>query len=60
LTDKHKHDRFRPTRKELALAATDRMAREILRDESAARHELNERLKARRLEREANGPVTEP
>lgn len=54
MASKSKGDRLRPTRQELTLAATDRAAREILRSEAEARLDLMSRLKAKRIEKEAD------
>ncbi|MDG4648747.1 hypothetical protein P6F26_09850 [Roseibacterium sp. SDUM158017] len=51
---KAKDDRLRPKRQEMALAATDRAAREIIRSEAEARKDLKTRLKASRIEKEAD------
>ena len=60
MAKKPKDDRLRPTRQEMTLAATDRAAREIIRSEAEARHELTERLKASRIEKEADERGEEP
>lgn len=48
----------RPTRQESKADATDRAAREIIRDEGAARDAKTAALRAARLEQEGDAPET--
>ncbi|KAA9005657.1 hypothetical protein [Histidinibacterium aquaticum] len=52
MTSISKENRLRPTRQEMALATTDRVARNILRCEAEARKDLTARLKASRINKE--------